>query len=64
ELFGDDFLPIFIDMSSPLSYRQGLRPYGAGLEPSLYNGVSPTDILSATRAAFMPSWANIIGEAK
>lgn len=63
-----DIIPICIDFSSPLVYRQGLTAYttgnGAGLDGDLYKGRTAEWVIEDTKTTLMASWDNIILAAK
>ena len=64
ESFGHGTIPICIDFSSPLVYRQGLTAYttnnGVGLDGPLYNGQTAEWIVNDTQTTLMANWANIM----
>ena len=63
-----DYIPICIDFSSPLVYRQGLTAYttgnGAGLDGVLYKGNTAEWVINDTKTTLMASWDKIILAAK
>ncbi len=63
-----DCIPICIDFSSPLVYRQGHTAYttgeGAGLDGVLYQGMTAEEIIADTKVTLMASWDDIMLAAK
>ena len=63
-----DYIPICIDFSSPLVYRQGHTAYttgsGAGLDGVLYKGNTAEWVIEDTKTTLMASWDKIILAAK
>lgn len=63
-----DYIPVCIDFSSPLVYRQGLTAYttgnGAGLDGILYQGNTAEWVIQDTKTTLMASWDNIMLAAK
>ena len=60
----NDMIPICLDFSSPLVYRQGHTAYttgsGMGLEGLLYNGSTASWIINDTKTTLQSSWQDII----
>ncbi len=63
-----DIIPICIDFSSPLVYRQGHTAYttgaGAGLDAVLYKGSTAEWVINDTKTTLMASWDQIMLAAK
>lgn len=63
-----DIIPICIDFSSPLVYRQGHTAYttgsGAGLDAILYKGNTAEWVIADTKTTLMASWDQIMLAAK
>ena len=60
----DNMIPICLDFSSPLVYRQGHTAYttgnGVGLDGYLYNGKSAEWIIEDTKTTLRASWDEIM----
>ena len=60
----DNMIPICLDFSSPLVYRQGHTAYttngGMGLEGILYTGSTASWIINDTKTTLQSSWQDII----
>ncbi len=60
----ENMIPICLDSSSPLVYRQGHTAYttgnGVGLDGILYNGSSAEWIVNDTRTTLLASWDEIM----
>lgn len=60
----DNMLPICLDFSSPLVYRQGHTAYttgnGVGLDGLLYNGKTAAWIVNDTKTTLLASWQEIM----
>ncbi len=59
-----DYIPVCIDFSSPLVYRQGHTAYttgsGAGLDAVLYKGNTAEWVIQDTKTTLMSSWEQIM----
>ena len=60
----DNMIPICVDFSSPLVYRQGHTAYttgnGVGLDGILYNGRSAEWIINDTKTTLLATWNDIM----
>ena len=60
----ENMIPICLDFSSPLVYRQGHTAYttgnGVGLDGYLYNGSSASWIINDTKTTLLASWDEIM----
>ena len=60
----ENMIPICLDFSSPLVYRQGHTAYttgsGTGLDASLYRGSTAEWIVNDTKTTLLASWSDII----
>ena len=60
----ENMIPICLDFSSPLVYRQGHTAYTSGapvgLDGLLYNGSSAEWIINDTKTTLLASWEDII----
>lgn len=60
----DNMIPVCLDFSSPLVYRQGHTAYttngGVGLDAPLYRGSTAESIIQDTKTTLLASWSDII----
>lgn len=60
----DNMIPVCLDFSSPLVYRQGHTAYttgsGTGLDATLYRGATAEWVINDTKTTLLASWSDII----